>query len=161
MKNTNVIYKLDIIQDRLVKLEDLEESRIYCRHNLDHFLATARIAYILNLENDLGISKDLIYTTALLHDLGRIEEVEQNLDHHIGSAQLAEKVLAYTDYTKEEKDLIIEAILGHRGWEKDGPEESFRQIFKKADSLSRDCFNCKVSGSCKWSEERKNMVISY
>ena len=37
-----------------------EKSRIFCKHDLQHSLDVARIAYILNLEADLKIEKEII-----------------------------------------------------------------------------------------------------
>ena len=48
-----------------------EEERIFCRHDMSHFLDVARLSWIENLEKGLGIEKELIYAAALLHDCGR------------------------------------------------------------------------------------------
>ena len=46
-----------------------EKERIFCRHGMEHLLDVARIAYITNLEEGLGIEKDVIYAAGLLHDV--------------------------------------------------------------------------------------------
>ena len=43
------------------RLQELEKNRSFCRHQINHYLDVARIAYILNLEGQLGISRELIY----------------------------------------------------------------------------------------------------
>ena len=42
-----------LYRECLEKLTQTEESRLYCKHNLTHFLDTARIAYIYCLENNI------------------------------------------------------------------------------------------------------------
>ena len=51
--------------------EELEEDRIFCHHDITHFLDVCRVATIINLERGLNIDKELIYATGLLHDIDR------------------------------------------------------------------------------------------
>ena len=67
----------------LERLKELEKDRIYCHHGIGHLLDVARIAYIENLETQLGLEKEDIYIAALLHDLGRVDEYESGIGHHI------------------------------------------------------------------------------
>ena len=57
-------------------IEKKERNRFFCRHGMEHLIAVARIAYIISLEEESGISKDIIYAASLLHDIGRAEERE-------------------------------------------------------------------------------------
>ncbi len=41
------------------RLQELEQERIFCCHQMNHLLDTARIAYILSLERGIGISKEV------------------------------------------------------------------------------------------------------
>lgn len=159
MKNTNIILKLDFIIQTLNNLKKLEDDRIYCRHNLTHFFDVARICYILCLENNVNIKKDIIYVTALLHDLGRQDQILNGTNHDIASYELAKKALEFTDFSDEEKELILSAISNHR--RKTNDDLSFNSIFYKADKLSRDCFNCNSYDSCNWSFEKKNNEVKY
>lgn len=159
MKNTNIILNLGFIVEKLNNLRKLEDDRIYCRHNLTHFFDVARICYILCLENNIDIKKDLIYTTAILHDLGREEQILNGISHETASYKIAQRALEFTDYTDKEKDMILDAIYSHRG-QKD-EDKSFNFMFYKADKLSRDCFNCKVYDSCHWSFQKKNNEVKY
>lgn len=52
----------------LKKNEREEKNRIYCKHQIEHFVDTARIAYIVSLEKNLNINKEYIYAAALLHE---------------------------------------------------------------------------------------------
>ncbi|EGY76362.1 HD domain-containing protein [Peptoniphilus indolicus] len=157
MENSNIIFNLDFIQDLLKDLKTLEDDRIYCRHNLTHFLDVARICYILCLENNIYISKDVIYSAALLHDLGRAYEYKNGTPHDLASIDIAKKALFSTNFTNDEKDLILSAIKHHR---KKSDFLNFESLFYKADKLSRDCYNCKAEG-CKWGNHKKNLEIKY
>ena len=86
--------KNTIIQHRIFKkcykeIAKEETNRIFCRHDMDHFLDVARLMMILNVKEDLKISDDMIYATALLHDIGRHIQYRQGIGHEISSAQIA------------------------------------------------------------------------
>jgi len=53
----------------------------------------ARISYLMILEKRLPVSKDIIYATALLHDLGRADQYEKGISHEEAGAILAEEIL--------------------------------------------------------------------
>ena len=61
------------------RLQELEQERIFCCHQMNHLLDTARIAYILSLERGIGISKEAIYAAAILHDIGKGRQYESCL----------------------------------------------------------------------------------
>ncbi|SHI89605.1 uncharacterized protein SAMN02745163_00961 [Clostridium cavendishii DSM 21758] len=146
----NVKYK-----EFLCKLEKLEEGRIFCNHNLQHFLDVSRIAYILCLENKLSVNKEIIYAFGLLHDIGRVLEYEEGIPHDKASKDIAEELLTEADFNKEEIQIISQAILSHRLEKTTG----LNNIFLMADKLSRACFNCKAEKLCKWKDEKKNLYI--
>lgn len=157
MENSNLIYNMDIIQKHIKELKELEKNRVFCAHNMEHFLSVARICYILCLENNIDVSKDVIYSTALLHDLGRVEQYKHNVDHDIASVEIAKSVLPLTSFSTEEKQSIVSAISSHREKRNDNSFESF---FYQADKLSRTCFDCNALG-CNWSDSKKNLEIKY
>ena len=76
-------------QKLIKQLEVLEKDRIFCKHGFEHGLDVARIAYIMNLEMKLGRDKEEIYLSALLHDIGRIEEYESGTNHQEAGAWVA------------------------------------------------------------------------
>ena len=75
------------------RLEELEKDRVFCRHQMNHLLDVARIAYILDLKMNLGIGQDLIYTAALLHDIGKCRQYEEGIPHVIAGAGIAGQIL--------------------------------------------------------------------
>lgn len=151
----NRIIENDLFKKTMKTIEEKEKNRIFCRHSIDHCLDVARIAYILTLENNLNINKDIIYSAALLHDTGRAFD---DRDHDIKGAELAEKILIQCGYINNITE-IKNAILNHR--KSSASLNNLSDILSKADKLSRRCFDCKAKQKCYWSEERRNKDIKY
>jgi len=139
--------------------EEYERERVFCCHGMQHLLDVARIGYIISLEKDLKIGKDLIYSAALLHDIGRWKEYEDGTPHEVVGAQLARDILRESGYNDEEMAYILEAIGNHR--KKDNVPGSLSDILSKSDKLSRSCFNCLAEKQCNWSQEKKNFSIQF
>lgn len=158
MKKVNEILHNNKYQKYINELDELEKDRIYCRHNMNHFIDVARIAYILVLEEGLDYSKEIIYAVGLLHDIGRIEEYKNNICHDDASVVMAEEILNETSYTSNEKEIILQAIKNHGN---KNNEDEFLKIIYKSDKLSRNCFKCSAIDRCKWSDEKKNLEIKY
>ena len=141
----------------LRRLDVLEADRIYCRHNLEHFFAVARIATILNEDRNTAFDRELIYAAALTHDLGRIDEYEHNIPHDEASERIAESILKECDYTEEEIEAVTEAIRYHRH-DTDAPEQSLAALLYSADKMSRCCMLCNVP-DCKIPIDARNKTI--
>ena len=162
---TPVMDRLDKIcshplwQKCLDEIGRLEEDRIFCRHDVQHFLDVARIAYIENLEQKAGIPKDLIYAAALLHDIGRHLQYTEGVSHEEASAQLAETILTDCGFTGTETEEILQAIRLHRN---PGTAENtgLPGLLYRADKKSRACGFCKAKGQCNWPEEKKNLKLT-
>jgi len=157
LKKVNEILKNSKYKEYLNRLEELEKDREFCLHDMEHFLDVARIAYLINLEENLGHSKEIIYAIALLHDIGRVLEYEKGVPHHEGSVIIANLILNETSFNRREKDIILKAIDEHRS----GSEYNLSQIIYKADKLSRKCYKCKAIKECYWPKEKKNLTIKY
>ncbi|MBP0961829.1 MAG: HD domain-containing protein [Oscillospiraceae bacterium] len=142
-------------------IESKERNRFFCRHGMEHLIAVARIAYIISLEEQSSISKDIIYAASLLHDIGRAEEYETGRSHNEAGAEKAEAILRECDYSDNEIKEITEAIRthGHDGYpEKAAPLE---RLLCMADKLSRTCFNCPAHEECNWADDKKNETLFY
>ena len=145
-------------QKCLGEIGRLEADRIFCRHDVQHFLDVARIAYIENLEQKTGIPKEMIYAAALLHDIGRAEELAGGRPHQLAGAELATEILEDCGFS-EDCEEIISAILDHRRKEQQ-TVQTFAQALREADRISRLCFCCRAQDSCNWSAERRNHTIT-
>lgn len=156
----NKIMNNELFKRNMSLIEIKEKRRKYCKHDFRHLIDTARIAHILNLENHLGIQKDVVYAAALLHDVGKIVEYDEGLEHHVVGAELCVEILREAGYSDQEVLLIKKAILKHRD-PNVRQELSLSGIIYCADKLSRPCLDCKVQPKCDWDEEKKNMQILY
>ena len=159
MERVNRILRSESYKRHLQENRVAEEGRIFCHHNMEHFLDVARIAMIFNLEEGLGIPRDMIYGAALLHDIGRHEQYETGIPHETASARIAPDILADCGYDTEEIREIVEAIAGHRDTES-GQRQDLTGILYRADKASRPCFVCRAVEQCSWSRERKNLELN-
>ena len=166
LKNNNIMNdKINLITENKIfaynlrKIEELENNRKFCLHDMQHFLDVARLMYIMSLERNLNLPRYMIYTTALLHDIGRGEQYEKGTAHHIASVKIAKEILEECKYNDKEINEILEAIGNHRN----STEEinSLSDLLYKCDKLSRNCLNCAAIDDCKWTDEKKNLNITY
>lgn len=74
-------------QNLLSEIEDLKKERVYCKHDLAHFMDVARIASLIWIEegSSVELNKDIIYAAALLHDIGRVIEYNEGISHDEGN----------------------------------------------------------------------------
>lgn len=159
MERVNKILENETYKECLAKNSQWEKDRIFCKHNMEHFMDVARIAYIMVLEKGLDIRKDIIYAAALLHDIGRFRQYENGTPHEKASADIAPEILADSGFSEKETDKILKAILDHRKY--DGEHGNLSYILYKSDKLSRACYSCGSASLCDWSEEKKNLKIKY
>lgn len=159
MKRVQAVWEHPLYQQNLKDLTRLEADRVFCRHTPEHFLDVARLAYIFALERKLNCSRELIYCTALLHDIGRAEQYITGTPHDEAGVRIAETILSDLDFSSEEKESILSAIEEHRS---SGKETSIlSQLIYEADKKSRNCFLCEAEPQCYWSPQKKNMTIQY
>lgn len=133
-----------------------EAERVFCRHNIEHYAAVARVAYILWLQGEvecaelekLGVdeAKEIIYTAAFLHDIGRfLEYADKSLDHAVESEKLSRPLLEEAGFSRGEQDVILKAIRNHRTKGTKG----FDLLIYRADKESRLCCLCPALADCK------------
>ena len=157
MDRVNDILRHPVFSARLARLEALEQTRYFCRHGLPHLLDVARMMWIAALERQLPLSREVVYATALLHDLGRVEQIEAGIPHHQASAQLAARILPDAGFGEVEIAQIQAAIASHRS---DGGENNLGQLLYWADKKSRACWMCPAKDECNWPDEKKNWEIT-
>lgn len=148
------------------KIRKLEKDRIYCCHGPEHLMDVARIASLKAAEEGIGLSKDIIYGAALLHDIGKVSQYKKKIPHEIAGAKKAGKILAECGYSKEEIQMIEHAILHHRRGKKKDRDEieettPLSRLLYEADKASRMCMFCKAQETCNWTKEEKNSIICY
>ena len=157
MENINIILNNKEYKQALEKLSEYERNREFCNHTIEHFMDVSRIAYIMVLEEKLNVSKEVIYSIGLLHDIGRVKQYEEGIHHDIASVDMSREILKETSFTDEEINIILNGIANHRK----ESDNKLEEIIYKADKLSRQCFNCKAEKECYWSSEKKNFKITY
>lgn len=158
MDRVNRILHNPLYADCVEKTRKYEENRIFCRHDMSHFLDVARLSWIENLEKGLGINKELIYAAALLHDCGRFRQYEDGTPHELAGAQLAEGILLECGFEETEREEILRAISGHRG-KTVSQEEGLCGVLYRADKKSRACFACPAEKECNWPAAKKNLGL--
>ena len=161
MKRVNAILAHPLYRDCSARLEELEKDRIFCRHQMTHLLDVARIAYISNMEQGLGIEKEVIYAAALLHDIGKYVQYEDGTPHEQSGEKIASEILGSLSekdaFSDEENRMILTAIRGHRRLREDA--DVLEKLLYTSDKASRMCFACPAEGECDWSTEKKNMEL--
>ena len=158
MERVNQILQHAEYLKNIAKIEACESERIFCKHEITHFLDVARIAQILNLKEELHIPEELIYATALLHDIGRHIQYIEGTPHEKASVPIAREILLECEFDNTETDLILYAIESHRtSTIKD--EKNLAGIIYRADKLSRPCYACHVESECNWKKDKKNKSI--
>lgn len=159
MSRVQAIWNHPLYQENLQKLIQLEADRTFCRHTPEHFMDVARLAYIFALERGLDCSRELIYCTALLHDIGRARQYTDGTPHDKAGVLIAREILSDLDFSTEETSQILTAIGEHRSSTE--TLSALGQLIYEADKKSRICFLCPAETECYWSPSKKNMTIQY
>ena len=160
MKNIDRIINHPLFRMSMKKIREYEENREFCCHGIEHSLDVARMAYIFNLEEQLGFSKEMIYAAALLHDIGRWKQYGENIPHEEAGAGLAADILKETDFDEDEIREILTAIGAHRDADVQTEVDcSFGRLLYRADKQSRICWLCEAQKECYWPDRQKNMTI--
>ena len=174
MDRLNQIIKHPLYVECLEKIKKQETERIFCKHDMAHFLDVCRIAENLWLKECLlsqssdedkkseicsDQTKEYIYAVGVLHDIGRWQEYEDGIRHEIASAKLANRILQDCGYHTKEIEEIQRAILNHRNSSIKDEKSSSGWIYQ-ADKKSRACFSCEAEKFCDWSSSKKNMKLT-
>jgi len=160
MYRIDKILKHDLFLYHLGQNNAAEADRRFCRHNIVHFLDVARIGEIINLEENIGLDRELIYAAALLHDMGKHIQYEDGTAHEKAGGVIAPGILEDCGFSDIENRMITDAVLHHR--DKDiMNERSLRGVLYRADKASRACFACDAESECNWKEDKKNLSLKY
>lgn len=150
-----MIIKNKIFLEYMTELKNLEKDRIFCLHDIEHLLNVARIMQLINLEENKNIDKELIYASALLHDIGRVIQYKYGKNHAKASVDIAKTILDECGYNNNEINVICDAIEKHNS----ESTSELAKLLKYADKKSRNCYLCLARNECYWSESKKNDTI--
>lgn len=160
MDRIDLIINNDKYKEYYAKILEAEATRIYCRHDMVHFLDVARIALILSYEEEIDVSKEYIYAAALLHDIGRFVQYRDNTPHELASAELAVDILKESGFSMDEIEDITCAIREHGNSEVMMCRD-LKGIVYRGDKLSRKCFLCDACDTCHKDVNKRNLTIKY
>lgn len=147
-----------LFEEWYARLEKAEEGREFCCHQMTHLLDVARIAYIRVLERGLPFRKEVVYAAALLHDIGKAAQYEEDEPHEVVGARIAQEILLDVDgFDPREKTMIVAAVAQHRTWS--DASTPLGKLLYEADKASRPCFACSSRQACAWPDERMNLGV--
>lgn len=136
-----------------------EQDRKFCRHDIQHSIDVARVAYIISFENNYNLDKEIIYITALLHDIARWKQYSEKVDHAAEGAVLAHGILSDLNMDKNDIEIILDAIAKHR--KKEGHNTPLSTVLYAGDKSCRQCFNCCMVEECNWYDDGSKPVLYY
>lgn len=158
LSRSEAVRNHSLFTEEMDRIRRMEADRVFCRHGMDHLMDVARAAWISVLENQYPLKKDIVYTAALLHDIGKGRQYEFGTPHHLAGAELAEQILKDCHFSEAEISDITYAIRLHRKPAAD--EMPLVQVLYTADKKTRLCFSCPAEKDCNWSAEKKNLKIT-
>ena len=151
-----------LYKEKYDALQAYEKERLYCRHDMHHFMRVAQIADQIARENGLSFSTEEITLVALLHDIGRTMQYQNKISHAEASASFAREILLSLGYDGKKTEEIRKAIIAHsnrmdakKRFARRGELQSLEEIVSFADQFSRECYSCAVKDSCKWKNGEK------
>ncbi|MBC9784233.1 HD domain-containing protein [Heliobacterium chlorum] len=103
-------------------------------------------------------AKEVIYSAALLHDMGKWKQYETGEDHAKVGAELCKPLLKDCGFSDIEIDLIAEAIRHHRKKERKMSPTFLGQILARADGYSRLCCRCEQTNDCNWKKKQETLI---
>ncbi len=138
---------------------EAEKDRLFCKHGLQHAFDVARVAYIMSLEKNLKIKKEIIYATAILHDIAKWKQYRYGVDHASEGAILARKILEDIGIAANDIEEITEAISTHR--KKDIQGSILGTVLYDSDKSCRPCLFCRSIDECNWFTDGKIPELKY
>jgi len=73
-----------------------------------------RVVYhAVNLANQYGADVEIVELGALLHDISMPSEYGDRSEHHVYSAEMAEKLLTELNYPKNKLELVKKCVFNH------------------------------------------------
>lgn len=109
-------------------------------------------------------TRDVIYATALLHDMGRVAQYETGEPHHAAGQRYARELLGELAgperFTAAETEAIVYAVGAHRscgaGASAGPAAEALANLLRASDKAARACWACSARATCAWPLEKRN-----
>jgi uncharacterized protein len=95
-----------------MKLQEFAKQKL---DDLNYFHTKAVVELALELAEKEGADKKIVETAAWLHDTGKMEKEAKIGNHHIFSAEIAEKLLKEEGHDKEFIAKVCQCIKEHTG----------------------------------------------
>lgn len=157
---SNSITATPLFAETVAAIEELERDRIFCHHDMDHFLDVARIAALMAADEGIVIDRDIIYACALLHDIGRAQQYKDGTEHEKAGVPIAESILKECGCRDEDIRIITDAIKSH-GDESVKDDMDLNGLIYRADKASRKCYMCAAADRCHKPERKRVAKIRY
>jgi uncharacterized protein len=136
-----LLYKADYLECNFVNPEkkvdlfirDVFKESEHGAHTYDH---TKRV-YVLAIKigKQLDANLRILGMAALLHDVGRLNEIETGISHAIQSGEMSKHILEELGFDESEIEQVIQAIRTHRFSENLQPSSLEGKILSDADKL--------------------------
>ncbi len=105
------------MEKKYQKIKEIVEKELFCSaHNIEHVMRVYNLCLYL-AKDELAINLDILKTAALLHDIARVKEDQDNsgdTDHAILGAEMAEKILKDLGYPQKKIEEVKYCIITHR-----------------------------------------------
>lgn len=191
MNRVNKILQHLKYKEYVAKIEAYEKNRIFCRHDMSHFLNVCRLSQILYQQEYLELEsqrKDvseedrekkqwisgLVQNKNIEHEMVTEWIYAAGLLHDIGRWQEYENGIRHEmasaglapEILKEcgfSNEECGEILLAIRNHRNKNvkDEKSLSGILYRADKMSRACFCCKAEAECDWDLQKKNKEIIF
>ena len=126
------------MEEKYLKIKEILEKELSCSaHNMEHVMRVYNLCLHL-AKDEPDIDLDILKTAALLHDIARVKEDQDNsgnIDHAILGAEMAGKILRGFGYPEERIELVKHCITAHRFRSGNEPKTKEAKILFDADKL--------------------------
>ncbi len=123
--------------NKIERIKKIVEGELSCSaHDMEHVLRVYSLS--LKLAENEDIDLDVLKAAALLHDIARVKEDQDNsgkIDHAILGAEMAEKILRELNYDQNKIEAIKHCIRAHRFRGSEKPKTLEAKILFDADKL--------------------------
>lgn len=141
-------------------LKEIVKKELSCSaHGIEHTERVYNLA--VHIAKDENVDMDIIKAAALLHDIGRAKEDQDNSgksDHAVIGAEMAEKILKAIGFPEDKIGKVSECILTHRSRSDRKQESKEAQILFDADKI--DCLGAiGIARSFAWVGKNKAHIF--